>query len=425
MSKLMKKIIHILILTSILIVAGCSSGLVDAGEPSVETTPTASPHAETKNTEKPSVAVDEPTPSPTDEPSRESDWAPSPTEEPSPVIPSEDIPDIVLDTAEKSYSAPYIYEDDEYIYTWIDCTGSLAEGKFCIIRKDDNRVKETELEHMRNFVMHEGAIYYIGGKYSSLIIKIDVHSNKSTKLLQASCGLQSIAVLNNKIYFGTANPNFEWELSLYTCNLDGSNITKMGDGDVIGYYPENKKTRSIRDGADSICVYNDMVFAISAGDVGSLVQFYSNTQVCLIGRFFYEGLNVSYNKIVCFERIGIEGNSSKNLIYDIKTQKYKYIPHISTGGTLIGQYMIFTEKAGASREKKRALKAYDILEEKEYTLLDLRKINEENERIYLRVSNKSIYLFIKNAGLETIYRVEIKDGMAQMEHVATIDVNND
>ena len=113
-----------------------------------------------------------------------------------------------------------------------------------------------------------------------------------------------------------------------------------------------------------------------------------------------------------------EGRFINNFMYDIYTDSIIELPAVNPFFVTIGQYMIFFDMY--ERETLPILKAYDFLENIEYTLLDVTDMVDEDSVCGVATTKENIYIFLSICGEREMYRVKIKNGEASLEYVATI-----
>ena len=308
------------------------------------------------------------------------------------------IPDIMLDTNEKEYSFSSIFEDNEYIYLNIGKIGALTR-----VNKESGNVKVV-CEGCEAFSVNDRTLFYSKRNDDDTwdIVKYDLGTNTNKVIIHREAMIWGIASAGEKLFFLCEAGFHSDERSniLYVCDLNGDTLVKIGDA------------------VDRFYIYDDKIFGSFLAEDESLIEYFENGEQKKINdRTVLENFSISYGKIICSELVG-EGRFTKNFMYDIYTDCVTELPAVNLFFTAIGQYMVFFDMS--EKETLPILKAYDFLENVEYTLQDVTDIVDKDSVCSVATTKENVYVFLSICGQREIYRVKIKDGEASLEYVATI-----
>ena len=316
--------------------------------------------------------------------------------EPITAEPGANIPDIITDTTHDIVdSDDGLYVDENYIYFYDSY--SMIQILY-IMNKDNGSIVRT-IEGCDEYTINNGMVYYAdwGG---SEIYRYDIKNYSTTIIMSIENGAFGIDSVGDKLYYLSWELDNEKDFVLYSCNLDGTNIQKICDD------------------LQMFELYENRIFGITMGEVGNLVECFDDREPQMLsGREYDPPIRYSLGNIFLYERNNANQPRLQTL-YNIKTGEVKFTPyHIIR--TPVGQYLIYYEVD--EDDNPTVLKAYDFLENIEYTLMDISFLFEESYRyVRLHSHGSEIFLEVVKDEKTELYKVIINDGKADIGYWITL-----
>lgn len=309
------------------------------------------------------------------------------------------IPDIRIDSDDTYFINPYnnIYEYNEYLvysrgpnlYLYDTC-----QNKTIIISENSSQ-----------FTYNGGIIYYLRSDEEHFYIKsFNIDTAQYTNIKQLDNEILYIAFFENKLYF-TYNFNEELEdgYKLFYIQLDGSGMTEMELSFPVNTF--------IIDGNNMI--YSD-IEEMPSIYLESIKGSYSILIDLTLGGYF----ETRDDKLFCCANEILDSSNLRLYCIDLNNgEKIEIDNNVFGEFALFGQYIIYIKR----ENNILYLDAYDQETGVKYKIKDLSNDEEFaniEDNIIMNTTRNNAYISrYKMDGSFTLYRIIIKEGIAELEEL--------